>query len=124
MSNVDELGVLSAEELADELTRRADMLRRAVSEVQGGHASSVVAALCKQALRERAAEGSSEVDDDAEPLSVRLIECFGEAGAAVRYLVNGRPPIFGGRTPLSVIADGDSPLLLYSLAALQHGLGA
>lgn len=124
MSEHDELGILSAEELSDELARRAEMLRRAASEVRGGHAASVVAALCKEALGKRTAEVASEVDIDAQLLSVRLMECFGEAGAAIRYLVNGRPPRFGGRTPLEVIADGESGLLLYSLAAIQHGLGA
>ena len=124
MSQGDDLGIASAEELADEYERGADMLRRAIARVQQGHAPTVMVALCEEALREHAC-GAAEADAaEAERIGAAVTGAFGDGSSPVRYLVAGRPLALGGRTPLEVIACGEAPLLLYTLAALQHGLGA
>jgi hypothetical protein len=124
MSARENRGIAQAQRLAAQLRERADLLERGIALVQSDQEPNLVLALCRESIGRRALAEMESTGQDAEQLSARLIECFGDAGAAVRYLVNGTPPIFGGRTPLQVIENGDSKLLLQSLTALQHGLVA
>ena len=124
MIDGDDSGTGEAEKPAVDYDRHAQMLHRAVTRVREGSAASVVFALCAEALYERSGGAIDAAPVDVEQVAAAVTGAFGDGGSPVRCLVAGRPLALGGRTPLEVIACGEAPLLLYTLAALQHGLGA
>jgi hypothetical protein len=113
----------AAEELAAVYDRRAEALRRAIGRYQQGGVPSILAALCDDALSQRVVLQGAGIED-AHMIADAITAAIGDQATSVDYLISAQPLIFGGRTPFKVIADGELPLLIYSLGALQHGLGA
>lgn len=123
MNEVDSRGADEAEKLAADFDWRAQILRRASARVRDGTASTVLSALCEEVLNERDGD-SAAVIVEAEQLAAAVSDAFNDMRASVRYLVAARPRALSGFTPLEVIARGEVFLLLRSLTAIQHGLGA
>ena len=116
--------VSAAEALVARYETRAALLREAMTRVREGRAPDAVTAVCEVALGGRGVQVDDPVHAEAGRIATRLQAALGDPARAMRYLVEGRIVAFGGRAPYEVLQAGEVELLLSSLHALEHGLGA
>lgn len=116
--------VTAAEALVARYETRVALLREAMIRVRDGLAPDAVTAVCEVALGGCDVQVDDPVRAEAGRIATRLQEALGDPARALRYLVERRIAAFGGRTPYEVVRAGEVELLLSSLNAVEHGLGA